>query len=455
MSLLSEGARLAESYLAGRSRRPVTATDGLKTFERWLTDVDLCNGSDAVTLVGETLEWMASCGVHSDHPRYFGLFNPPAYPEAVLGDLIAGVVNPQLAVVEHAPVAARIEQRLIEEFGSLIGWSETFGHFTSGGSEANQTALLAALASRYPDWAETGVPTGKHPTIYASECSHLAWIKLARMAGLGSDAVSLIPARDDLRLHAADLRQAIEQNTERDPVLVVATAGTTAHGVIDDLAGLADVARDFSVHFHVDAAWAGAALIAPELALRYAGIDRADSITIDAHKWLAVPMGAGMYLARDWRPLATAFAVTTDYMPPTGAAMQPYLNSIQWSRRFIGLKLFFALGSRGMSGYADTIRRQIALGDLLRQALAGNGWEICNETWLPVVCFRSRCSGDDSQAIAGAVVQSGHAWISTVLVRGQLSLRACITSPETSEADIESLVASLSDARDRTRQRKS
>ncbi|MFC5524149.1 pyridoxal phosphate-dependent decarboxylase family protein [Rhodanobacter ginsengisoli] len=448
MSLLTEGASLADAYLQGRAGRPVNSTRGLDEFERWLGKLDLHAGTDPLRLARDTLEWMASCGVHSDHPRYFGLFNPPALVEGVLGDLIVGVVNPQLAVVEHAPVAAAIEKRLINEFGALIGWTRTVGHFTSGGSEANHTALLAALVRRYPQWAEAGVPRyDRRPGIYASEHAHLAWIKLARMAGLGADAVRLIPAANDLRMRAADLRRALNQEAALDPVLIVGTAGTTAHGAIDDLSELADVARDVGAHFHVDAAWAGAGLIVPELISRYAGIDRADSVTIDAHKWLAVPMGAGMYLAQDEAALARAFAVTTDYMPPSSTTLQPYVASIQWSRRFIGLKLFLALGSRGLDGYAITIRRQVAMGDMLRAALVADGWKICNHTWLPLICFCGTSA--DSQSIADDVVQSGEAWISTVALRGRPVLRACITSPDTGESEIERLVTALSKARER------
>lgn len=448
MSLLAAGARLVDEYLGSRADRPVTSVERLDEFERWLADIDLRAGSDPTVLARDTLEWMASCGVHSDHPRYFGLFNPPALAEGILGDLIAGAVNPQLAVVEHAPVAAGIEKRLITEFGSLIGWKNTMGHFTSGGSEANHTALLAAMARRYPHWHEAGLPrSDRRPAIFASAHAHLAWVKLARMCGLGAEAVRLIPTADDLSMRGADLRRALEQDEAWDPVLVVGTAGTTGHGAIDDLSGLADVAREARSHFHVDAAWAGAALVAPELASRFAGIERADSVTIDAHKWLAVPMGAGMYLAQDGDALARAFAVTTDYMPPTSAALQPYVSSIQWSRRFTGLKLFLALGTRGFQGYARMIRHQIAMGELLRDALKAEGWEVHNHTWLPVVCFTS--DGMDSQSIADWIVQSGEAWISTVSLHGRTVLRACITSPETTETDIKRLVAVLSLARDR------
>lgn len=450
MSALTLGALLAERHLADRGKGPVASTDGLPAFEHWLENLDLHQPRDPEPLIEALFDWLTRCGVRVDHPRYFGLFNPPPLPEAIVGDLIAATVNSQLAVDSHAPVAARIERRLISEFTKLIGWTgDSAGMFTSGGSEANHTALLAALAHRYPEWAVSGLyRLGKRPAIYASAQSHLAWIKLARMAGLGQDAVRLVPTRDGLAMRADELASFLARDTAYDPALIVGTAGTTAHGAIDDLPGIADLARDLGVHFHVDAAWAGAALIAPEVASSLAGIERADSVTIDAHKWLAVPMGAGLYLGRDWNCLQRAFDVHTDYMPSAEAEIDPYLHSIQWSRRFIGLKLFMALAARGFDGYAEIIRQQTRMGAVLHDLLEQDDWEILNRTPLPLVCFAPRLGGDEFvRAIEQHVVHSGCAWISTVRLRERLVLRACITSYETDEKDLNALIEGLDKAR--------
>jgi aromatic-L-amino-acid/L-tryptophan decarboxylase len=399
----------------------------------------------------DLLDLLRTQAVRSDHPRYFGLFNPPALVPAIAGDLIAGAINPQLAVWSHAPAAAEIERRLVRLFGDRI-WphAEAAGTFTGGGSEANATALLAALARRYPGWAREGLPRGgPRPTIYASAEAHLAWIKIARMAGLGSDAVRLVPAADGLRMTAAALARAIDADRDRAPVLVVATAGTTAHGAIDDLAGVAAVGRAAGAHVHVDAAWAGGALLHPGRAGLFAGIGDADSVTIDPHKWLAVPMGAGLYLARDWAPLASAFAVATGYMPSASAERRdPYLHSMQWSRRFIGARLFAALATLDLPGYCELIDRSFALADRLRDALGRDGWAIVNATPLPLVCFAPTGRDDDRvRAIEAGVVASGAAWISTVRLEGRPVLRACITSFETTADDVDALVAALREVR--------
>jgi aromatic-L-amino-acid/L-tryptophan decarboxylase len=183
-----------------------------------------------------------------------------------------------------------------------------------------------------------------------------------------------------------------------------------------------------------------------------AGTERADSITFDAHKWLSVPMGAGLFLTRHSHILDRTFRVTTAYMPKEASGMDivdPHLHSMQWSRRFIGLKVFLSLLVAGRDGYADAIRHQTAMGALLRDRLAAAGWEIANDTALPVVCFTCPgASADVQRAIAMHVVASGEAWISTTLLAGTRTvLRACITNYLTEPTDIDALVATLDRAR--------
>jgi glutamate/tyrosine decarboxylase-like PLP-dependent enzyme len=407
-------------------------------------------------VVDDVFELLERSAVRSDHPRYFGLFNPPALPAGIVGDLIAATVNPQLAVWSHAPAAAEIERKVLQWFGSLIGWEPvgTAGTFTSGGTEANHTALLAALARRYPEWAKEGVAGlgGKRPAIYVSSEAHLAWIKIARNAGLGSQAVRLVPPPGGLRLDGGSVEEAIRREPHFDPVLIVATAGTTAHGAIDDIRGLEVIARQHRAHLHVDAAWAGGALLSDKVRNQLAGVELADSVTIDPHKWLAVPMGAGMYLARDWMPLETAFGVRTGYMPSASVEHRdPYIHSLQWSRRFIGLKLFMTLATMGHQEYSRMIDGQLILGSMLRTQLLARGWRVLNETPLPLVCFAPDfTTGDDDaavRAIESCVVGSGKAWLSSVSLRGKLALRACITSYESTADDVYELLDLLDGAR--------
>ena len=170
-------------------------------------------------------------------------------------------------------------------------------------------------------------------------------------------------------------RVAEDRRSGLAPVMVVGTAGTTAAGAIDPLPELARFCRSQKLWFHVDAAWGGAAILSPRLRGHLAGIDAADSITCDAHKWFSVPMGAGMFFCRHPDVVGEAFRAQTSYMPgkTDGPVVDPYTTSVQWSRRFIGLKLFLALAQHGESGYVEMIEHQARMGDVLRESVRARG----------------------------------------------------------------------------------
>jgi len=280
----------------------------------------------------------------------------------------------------------------------------------------------------------------------------------ASACGLGTDAVHQIAVDDTLQMNVGSLAEQIVQDRAAGsvPFLVVATAGTTNAGVVDPIARIADVASRERLWFHVDAAWGGAALFVPELCNILEGIERSDSITFDTHKWLSVPMGGGIYLTRHRDILGQTFRISADYMPTDAAGLDvvdPYAHSIQWSRRFIGLKVFLSLAVAGWDGYGTVIRHQVAMGDLLRRELEASGWEVVNQTRLPVVCFVDRQDPEGKSpafidAVAREIVSSGEAWISTTRLDKDLPvLRACITNYLTEPDDIRALVRALNKAR--------
>jgi glutamate/tyrosine decarboxylase-like PLP-dependent enzyme len=268
---------------------------------------------------------------------------------------------------------------------------------------------------------------------------------------LGTDAVREIKTDAEFKMSVTDLTKQIEIDRANNfaPFFVVATAGTTNGGVIDDLAAISEIAVKESLWFHTDAAWGGAAAFVPEMRKLLTGIEQADSITFDAHKWLSVPMGAGIFLTRHNQILSEACRITTDYMPRDASAFgvnDPFAHSMQWSRRFIGLKVFLSLAVAGWEGYAAAIRHQTAMGDFLRRELEKSDWEIVNHTPLPVVCFRDKKSGtgkteDFLMKVANEAVSSGKAWISLTRLNAETPvLRACITNYRTAESDIRFLV---------------
>ena len=417
---------------------------------------------DPLQAVDAVVDGLRRFQTHTPHPRYFGLFNPAPTTMGIAADALVAAFNPQLAAWSHSPFAVEVEQHLVRAFGGQFGYEplQTEGTFCSGGAEANHTALITALTHALPEFVEQGVRAlGASPVLYVSAEGHHSVHKAARLSGLGTAAVREIPVGEDLRLDLAALRSRIARDRAEGlaPFLVVATAGATSSGVIDPIAPVAEVAARERLWLHVDAAWGGAAVLVPELRALLEGVERADSLTFDAHKWLSVPMGAGLYLTRHPGILERTFGVGTAYMPlrPSTDLADPYLRSMQWSRRFIGLKLFLSLAVAGWEGYAAALRHQVAMGDRLRRGLVTSGWELVNDTPLPVVCFVDGthprgAAAESLEAIAGAVVSSGRAWISMTRVgRARPVLRACVTNYRTGPDDVDALVEALDQARQR------
>jgi aromatic-L-amino-acid/L-tryptophan decarboxylase len=396
--------------------------------------------------------------VHVTHPRYFGLFNPSVRNAAVLGDALTALYNPQLAAWSHAPAANEIERHTLRALAAGIGLDPDalIANFTTGGAEANLSAVLAALAHQFPEAGEDGVAgLAVRPAVYLTSESHHSFVKIARMTGLGTRSLREVPLTAGLVMDPEALRVRIEEDRRAGlhPLMVVGTAGTTGGGLIDPLPRLADVARECGAWFHVDGAWGAAAALAPRLRPALAGIERADSLTWDAHKWLSVPMGAGMFFCRHPDAVARAFGVSTTYMPGAEGsdAADAYVTTAQWTRRFIGLKVFMALAELGLDGYGELIDGQARLGDRLRERLRETGWIVVNDTPLPVICFTHpdvQARRASTAGILSSIHSRGRVWISDVrLGTAERVLRACITSFRSDESDIECLIDELEVAR--------
>lgn len=415
-----------------------------------IAHLDLDSPLGLVAAIEEASGLMERGDLLSAHSRCFGFFNPTASWAGVLADFLSAARNPQLCVSSHASASVAIERRMIAWLNRAIGFPpEAGGHFTSGGSEANATGLQVALERVAPEYNIGGAAALPGPIrIYASADSHLAWIKLARSAGLGAQAVRLGPTNGQGVMDVAALSEMINEDRSAGalPVMIAATAGTTNAGMIDPLHACADLAASERIHLHVDAAWAGGLVVDPARKAEHLdGVERADSVTIDAHKWLATPMGAGMVFVKHRAALARAFAVQTDYMP-VGDGDDLYFSSIQWSRRFIGLRLWVTLRAYGAAGYRQMFDRQFALADRLRTALRREGWRIRNQSALPVVLFDDP-AGPPTADIARWLEVDGRTWLGHVKFEGAPALRACMTSYLTKASDIDVLMERLSAAR--------
>jgi aromatic-L-amino-acid/L-tryptophan decarboxylase len=393
-------------------------------------------------------EMMRKWQVQVTHPRYFGLFNPSVSLASVVGDTLAAMYNPQLATWRTSPAANEIEGHTLAWLAGKFGLPATTStSFTTGGAEANLSAVIVALTRAFPEYGEGGLRSlDASPTIYLTREAHDSFNKIAHMTGIGRRALRTIATDRDLKMDLQDLaRQVAEDRRDgRAPVMVVATAGTTAAGAIDPLADLAQFCRAEKLWLHVDAAWGGAAILSPRLRGHLAGIEAADSITCDAHKWFSVPMGAGMFFCRHPDAVGEAFRAQTSYMPgKTDAVADPYTSSVQWSRRFIGLKLFIALAHQGESGYVEMIEHQARMGDVLRESVERAGWRVVNRTPLPLVCFTR--DGLVASNFLAALYERQIAWMSEVRLGDEAPVvRACVTSFRTKESDIEWVVREMS-----------
>src|SRR6266540_3671010 len=384
-------AKVIERYVAELPRTRVAPEVDMEKIRSLLAPLDFTRPLDPLDAVDFVARNLWDYQVHTPHPRYFGLFNPAPTTMGIVADTLVATFNPQLAGSNHSPFAIEVEQHLIRSFARKFGYEAADA---DGALQMDVEALAEQIARD-------------------------------RAAGFA-------------------------------PYLVVATAGTTNAGVIDPIERIAEVAAHERLWLHTDASWGGAAALVPDLRHLLQGIEQSDSITFDAHKWLSVPMGAGLYLTRHRSILEQAFHIKTDYMPISVSGpnvVEPYTHSIQWSRRFIGLKVFLSLLVAGWDGYAAVIKHQATMGELLRQALEASRWMVVNQTKLPVVCFVDRQtpepeSGAIIDTVARKVVSSGEVWISTTRLNKGLSvLRACITNYRTDSKDIEALICALDKAR--------
>lgn len=408
--------------------------------------------ADALRDVADMLrQWT----LHATHPRYFGLFVPGVHEAGVWADTLAALYNPQLGAWWHAPAASEMETHTLQFLAKVIGYEAAAAHFTSGASEANLTALLSAIATAYPRAMEHGVGEGAaRGAVYSSSQAHHSMHKAVRVAGLGNRVLQVIPCNARHQMDIAVLRATVATDVAagRTPIMIVGTIGTTTSGAIDDLVGIGEIARAHSAWFHVDAAWGGAAGFSEQLRPHLRGIAAADSVTWDAHKWLSVPMGAGMFFCRRPDVLRTLFDVETAYVPrETDEGDDLYRMSLQWSRRFIGLKVFLTLAAVGQGGVAARVERQLGVADYLRQRLVRAGWTIMNQSPLPLVCFTHKTlkQPDAVALVARQVAVRGRAWLSPASLPEGPVLRACITHDDSSRADIDVLCEELEWAREK------
>jgi glutamate/tyrosine decarboxylase-like PLP-dependent enzyme len=441
---LNQALALADERVHAGSATP---TLDIQAFRRELERFDFA----ATRPLTEILDWsiaMLEHGLtHLTHPRYFGLFNPaPTFP-AQCADRLVAVFNPQVASSGTSPAAVALEAYVIGRIAERAGFpAGAGGHFTCGGSDANYTALLCALTRAHPGFALHGARVfAGQPVFYVSKECHRSWVKIAHQAGIGRSSARLVATDGRGRLSLNALAQAITADLAAGcvPFLIVASAGTTNAGMLDPLNGCADLAAQYQLWYHVDAAWGGAVIASDRLRGVLAGLERADSATIDAHKWFATTMGCGMFLVRAPATLTATFQVSASYMQSHELSLDPYMNTLQWSRRFLGLRLFLSLAAAGWAGHAEHIERAVAQTAWIRGELEQRGWSIVNDSPFALLNVVPPAALGDPRSVVARVIGSGRAWVALARFEERDVIRICVTHGETSDEDLAILVETL------------
>ncbi len=405
-------------------------------------------------------------------PGYMGLMNPTPVTIGVFADALTSLINQNQAASHHSPAGSVIEETVIRWLGEASGYGgDCHGHLTSGGTVANLTGLKLALHRAAPKVRDRGLlAAGRRFTVYASDQLHFSIERSVDVLGLGREALRLVPARSDATVDPAAMRKMIASDRREGfhPFAIVGIAGTTAAGAVDPLQDLADLAEELGLWYHVDAAYGGAAGLSRDFPGILEGIERADSVTVDAHKWFFVPFVAGGILFRDRSFAEKVFQNAAGYIPPSEASDLPptdYLKQgLAGTRRFNALKVWMAFKHLGADWYAEAVDRQLELTHKIAGAIKDLAdWQIAVPPTTAIVTFRyepGTLQGaigvggaaaekairkrDQLQIrIAERIQQEGRFWVSAAPVPGGFALRLNVISWLTDEALVDAFLAEL------------
>jgi aromatic-L-amino-acid decarboxylase len=409
------------------------------------------NPTDLAAVHDEFMRYILPYATGNTHPGFMGWVHGGGNVPGMLAEMLAAGLNANLGGRDHVPI--EVERQIVQWVRQMFGFPETAtGLFVTGTSMANllgvlvaRTAALGAGVRRY------GVAAGQpRITAYTSAAAHGCVAQAMDLSGLGTGSLRVVPTNDRQQIDRTALENAIaaDRRAGFTPFLVVGTAGTVDVGAIDDLAGLADIARREKLWFHLDGAFGALAILAPDIAPRLAGIECADSIALDFHKWAQVPYDAGFLLVRDGTLHRDTFASPAAYLRRetrglAAGSMWPCDLGPDLSRSFRALKTWFTLKVHGTDAIGAVISRTCALARYLeRKVIATPKLELLAPVALNIVCFRYR--GDESNRLNAEIVadlhESGIVAPSTTMIDGRLAIRAAIVNHRTSECDLDALI---------------
>ena len=440
-------AQLAAEYLESLDSMPVapvtTGEQSLRAFDGALPEQGIGEAAfdDLPKVLGSS---------RAQNSRFFGYVLGSGEPVAATADLLASVLNQNVTAWRSGPAAVMIEKTVVKWLTEAIGCPGFRGYLTGGGSAANLMGLAMAREAIAPA-NERGVTTDA--VVYASQEVHMSIPKSVALLGIGRDNLRLIPVDSSLRMDTIELERQIasDKAAGKIPVAVVASAGTVNTGAIDPLARIGEIARGNGLWFHIDGAYGALAAIADRT--KFEGMELADSISLDAHKWLYQPLDCGCLLYRSAEAAQKAFSFTGDYAralsadPIEGFAF--FEESVELSRRFRALKLWLSLRYHGLSAFRESIKKDLAharrLADSIERAPE---LELVGRGALSAVCFRyredARSSDDALNRLNSLILQHtqkrGRIYLSNAVLAGKFCLRACIVNHRTKNADVDAVL---------------
>jgi aromatic-L-amino-acid decarboxylase len=451
--LADRAAQIAAEYLDhidGFSISP--ATNGEETLRLFRTAMHEAGiGEDALNALSEIIRLS-----RVQNGRFFGYVLGSGEPVGAVADLLASVLNQNVTAWRSGPAAVTIEQTVVGWLAQAIGCPGFRGHLTGGGSSANLMGLAMAREAKAPA-NENGISPGG--MVYASSEVHMSIPKSIALLGIGRDNLRLIPTDGTFHMIPEELEIRIRQDKAagRIPIVIVASAGTVSTGAIDPFPQIASIARRHGAWFHIDGAYG--ALAAMSYRGKFDGLELADSISLDPHKWLYQPLDCGCLLYRSPEAARQTFSHSGDYArsltadPIEGFAF--FEESLELSRRFRALKLWLSLRYHGMAAFRQSIAKDLAQAQRLANAIERQDeLELLAPVELSAVCFRHRGTIGMSEEklnsfnleLLKRIVARGRVYLSNASLRGKFCLRACIVNHRTKDADIDSIIPEVLEA---------
>jgi len=443
--------------------RPVTTGQSPKELQQLIGNTALPEkGAEADTILSKAFDLLTQHSLLNGHPNFLGYITSSPAPIGALADLLAAIINPNVGANILSPMATEIEKQTIKWLAEFIGVSPNYGGIlVSGGNMANFTAFLAARTVKAPkNIKEDGMSSpSDRLRVYCPKTTH-TWIeKAAVLFGLGSKAIRWIDTDSENKMHINALERAIREDSDSGakPIMVIGTAGDVSTGAVDDFQAIAAVCKRFDCWFHIDGAYGIPAAVIPELKPLFAGIEEADSIAIDPHKWLYSPLEAGCTLVKDPNHLIETFSSHPVYYNFSHEEGSPTTNfyeyGLQNSRGFRALKVWLSLQQAGRAGYIEMIREDISLSRLLfdlaerhpeLQAISQN-LSITTLRYFPPGYTEGNEKDEIylnqlNEQLVNTLQQEGKVFLSNAVVRGKYCLRGCIVNFRTSKKNIEEII---------------